>query len=865
MKDILAVLKATWPEWEIVEKLGSGSYGEVYKARRQDLVGVTFAAIKTCVIPKDPQDLKERRAEHMSEQEIASFYLGIVKDYTAEIRLMDAVKGCANTVAIDDYRVVQDSDEPFWYILIRMELLTPLMEVLGKQKMSEEEIVKLGADISTALNICAKNNIVHRDIKPDNIFVNKYGNYKLGDFGVARRLEHSTLHFSRQGTPYYMAPEIYTSSAGSVDFSAACKVDIYSLGMVLYWLANGNRHPFMPMDHSMDSPALRTESLMRRIKGEPLPPPVNVSKQLQAVILKACAYKPEDRFSSADEMRIALTQSLNGDTPIPTPLIQTPPARVNPDFEKCKGNANIDADLTLLMHDSSPEKSESNVLDEIDLTLPNQNFVPEKSKNDIQVSSNNVISVSNHSIKKQENNTALKTVVFLAVLVAISSLVFIGLHLKNDFTYTIHDGKATITKYTGNGGEVVIPNTLGGYPVGVIDNNVFYNQSSVTSIIIPSSVTSIGDYAFFGCNSLTSVAIPNSVTSIGYHTFHGCNALTNVMIPNSVTFIGNYAFSGCSGLISVIIPSGVSSIGSNVFSDCSGLISVTIPNSVTSIENAAFYRCSSLTSLTIPDSVSSIENYAFSGCSSLTSVTIPNSVSSIEYYAFSGCSSVTRVTIPNSVTSISSNVFSGCSALISVTIPDSVISIENYAFSGCSRLTSLTIPDSVTFIGKNAFSGCSESLIISVAKNSYAQQYCKENKIKYTNNDASQSSDIQSGIEFNYEIKGGKAIITKYTGFDGDVVIPDTLGEYTVEEIAMDAFRDCVDIISVVIPDGVKTIGANAFYQCKNLTSVTIPASVISIGANAFYRCNQSLVFTVSKNSYALDYCQTKNKAYIIR
>ncbi|MBR6185532.1 MAG: serine/threonine protein kinase, partial [Clostridia bacterium] len=320
MKDILDVLKATWPEWEIVSKLGSGSYGDVFKVRKQDLAGVSYAAIKTCVIPRDAQELEERRAEQMSVQQISTYYQGIAKNYTAEIQLMDAVKGCTNIVAIDDYKIIHYEDEPFWYILIRMELLTPLMKVLEKQRMSEEDIVKLGIDLCTALDICGKKNIVHRDIKPDNIFINEFGSYKLGDFGVARRLEQSTLHLTRQGTPYYMAPEIYNSITGAVDFAAASKVDIYSLGMVLYWLANGNRHAFMPQDHSLDSPNVRTESLIRRVKGEALPPPRNVSKWLQDVILKACAYKPEDRFASADEMRRALMRQ----TPV-TPPTQTPP------------------------------------------------------------------------------------------------------------------------------------------------------------------------------------------------------------------------------------------------------------------------------------------------------------------------------------------------------------------------------------------------------------------------------------------------------------------------------------------------------------------------------------------------------------
>ena len=130
----------------------------------------------------------------------------------------------------------------------------------------------------------------------------------------------------------------------------------------------------------------------------------------------------------------------------------------------------------------------------------------------------------------------------------------------------------------------------------------------------------LGDYAFYGCSGLTSLTIPSSVTSIGNEAFHGCSGLTSLVIPSGVTSIGDEAFHGCSGLTSLVIPSGVTSIGDEAFYGCSGLISLTIPSSVTRIGWSAFEGCSGLTSLTIPSSVTSIGNYAFEGCSGLTSI-----------------------------------------------------------------------------------------------------------------------------------------------------------------------------------------------------------------------------------------------------
>ena len=191
----------------------------------------------------------------------------------------------------------------------------------------------------------------------------------------------------------------------------------------------------------------------------------------------------------------------------------------------------------------------------------------------------------------------------------------------------------------------------------------------------------IGEFAFYNCRSLTSVTIPSSVTSIGKYAFSGCSGLTSVTIPSSVTSIGESAFSGCRSLTSVTIPSSVTSIGEAAFLDCSGLTSVTIPSSVTSIGGSAFWGCSGLTSVTLPSSVTSIGGSAFEGCSGLTSITLPSSVTSIGSSAFSRCSGLTSITIPSSVTSIGSSAFSRCSGLTSVYVSwESPLSISTSVF-----------------------------------------------------------------------------------------------------------------------------------------------------------------------------------------
>lgn len=283
--------------WTLNRLIGEGSYGKVYEATREDF-GVTYtAAIKIITIPQNKSEIKSVMSEGMDEKSVTQYFRTMVEEIVREFSLMSRLEGTANVVGYKDHIVLPHENEVGWDIIIRMELLTPLLDYLGQREFNQQDVIKLGIDLCRALELCQRFNIVHRDIKPENIFVSELGDYKLGDFGIARTVEKTTDGLSKKGTYTYMAPEVYKENAyGS-------SVDIYSLGLVLYRLLNDNRAPFLPQYPAPITYSDRETALAKRISGEQLPAPHHADGQLAEIVLKACAYDPKDRYSDPLDMK----------------------------------------------------------------------------------------------------------------------------------------------------------------------------------------------------------------------------------------------------------------------------------------------------------------------------------------------------------------------------------------------------------------------------------------------------------------------------------------------------------------------------------------------------------------------------------
>ena len=443
-----------------------------------------------------------------------------------------------------------------------------------------------------------------------------------------------------------------------------------------------------------------------------------------------------------------------------------------------------------------------------------------------------------------------------------------------------------------------------------ICSGAFHGCTVLTSVTIPGSVTDIGGSAFEGCTGLTRVVLPHGVTSIGMYAFDRCSALTDVTIPNSVTMIGDGAFYGCTGLANVTIPDGVTTIGDDTFAYCDALTSVIIPDSVTSIGYRAFYTCKALTSVTIPGGVTKIGDNAFYGCNALTDIyyggygidwlkaggghdRAPENAA-VHFkdglYGKGACGeNVDWVMTAGGTLTISGTGAMAdcewnsapwaraCSEITSIVIGDGVTGIGNNAFQYCSSLTGAAIPGSVTAIGSSVFYGCDaltdiyyggygmdwlevyghdqipDSATVHYKENLYGRGSCGEN-VNWVMTADGMLTISGTGAMADYEWSGtpwasvcseiksvvigdGVTSIGDYAFYDcgalTSVTIPDT-----VTVIGDGAFRGCSRLSGMTIPDSVTSIGKSAFRDCCKLTGLTIPDNVTSIGDHAFNGCN---------------------------
>jgi len=857
-------------EWKIVKEIGHGSFGTVFEIERNDFGRTYKAALKAITIPQSDAELQTILSNGHTEDSAKEYLLDIVNGVVNEFSLMSELKGHTNIVGYEDHKVYPHENGMGWDILIRMELLTPLNSYIKeKGTLSDDEVIALGKDICRALELCGKRNIIHRDIKPENIFVNKDGDFKLGDFGIARHVEKTQSGLTKIGTINYMAPEIYKGD------SYNSTVDTYSLGIVMYKLLNNNRPMFVP---AFPKPDDIDRAFQKRLHGDPRPMPEGTSNErLSYIILKACSYDPKERYATAAEMRKALENIDNPAFIIPRPsdilddrtIVVTPPPqkddkRTNPlpiiiplIIILLLGAAALFLMLNRGKDDPQRENADTDVIQAAKVSEDTEtndgsknntentsdgNETPEENNGEDANEAPEENNGENTNEAPEENNgenTNEDPKGNSGENVDEDPEINNGENVTEDSD--VDNGENINEAPEENNGENTNEDPEGNSGENTNEDpeatDVEENDNTATEPVeerkknpVPENAAedACGEDLTWRFDEETATLYiegegdmwdfvewdeeENDYYFVDRPWENYDEQIESVEISDSVTSIGYSAFYYCSSLTSIDIPDSVTSIWDRAFYDCDSLTSIEIPDSVTSIGDYAFSNCSSLTSIVIPDSVTSIGDSAFLNCYSLTSIEIPDSVTSIGYRAFTWCTSLTNIDVSNR-----NKIYSDISGVLFDKDKKTII-----CYPAGKKETSYTIPNSVTSIGDYAFSDCDSLTSIEIP-----------DSVTSIGDSAFYSCDSLTSIEIPDSVtsieNGAFFNCSSLTSID----IPDS-----VTSIGDLAFLGCTSLTSIDIPDSVTSIGYYAFSSCSSLTSIDIPDSVTSIGDRAFSYCN---------------------------
>lgn len=750
-----------WNEWTLTELIGEGAFSKVYRAEKHTDGAFDTAAIKVISIPSDERQLRALTCDGLSEKETEDFLYSLVKGYTTEIKLMTSFRSCPNVVSILDHTICRKKDSVGWDIFIRMELLTPLDRYISSTKPDEAMIIRLGSDICSALSAfsSASPKIVHRDIKPTNIFVSDFGTFKLGDLGSAREILSSCESYTRLASGEFTPPE----SANSNEYNGLS--DIYALGLVMYKLANRNLLPFVTSASDAQS---RREAYEERFSGGEIPLPCGVSTELGNIICKACAFRPEDRFRSAEEFSRALSSLHDGRksasrAPVGVlistaviaaaavgtiilgssrhsepPLVESTPAV---SAEADSGAAENSASAGEFTPENSAMTVESTAPTGSAAEVPNtsaaqrENEPPEAPEDATAVTSGTEVtpgqteatiiatvpaettastttSRKKPGIPASTSRTALvtsaataATTTTTAPTVSSEPEVAVEYTPESAFQYSSSVAGAVITKYVGNYLDVVIPPYLGGLPVVEIGSDSF-SDATVRSVNVPEGVAKISDRAFFFCQDMDYIDLPESLQIIGGNAFYGCLSLTRLYIPANVISIDCLTF-GWTSLKEINVASGNSHYASR-----DGVLY----NS--SITTMIFYPPNKPgQEFTLPDTVTEIGFYAIDRPVNLKKLILNSSLREFSVGRITG--SIADISAKNNpyFCDIDGVLFSADGSKLiaypsgrdgtSYTVPDGTSSIGTYAFADAGWLQVLDLPDSLASFSQDCIALCS--------------------------------------------------------------------------------------------------------------------------------------------------------------
>ena len=656
--------------WHIKRFIGAGSYGKVLEIERRDFDMVFTGALKAITIPADKSEYEQVLEAGMDREGASTYFRDYVQELNREIALMSRLKGHSNIVSYEDHQIIPHEDGIGWDILIRMELLKPINDALRQNKsFTRAEVIRLGTDLCRALEVCGQYNIIHRDIKPANIFISDTGDYKLGDFGVARIASASTGASTRAGTVNYMAPEVFRGEKYTAN------VDIYSLGLVMYQLLNANRMPFYPPYPQPITFSAAEQARARRLAGEALPLPSGAQDALGQLVCKACAPDPAQRFAGPLALRKALEalpqaqpaplaidppggrpDPLNDTIGTPGPdwhwrngqLVQDPPADgADPEatfdphlspapaplvdetvrVETAQPAAPADDRTVRLMPaDVPPAPAPAPEKDRTERVAAPAPQVPE-----MQDPDKTTVLFAAQAEQRRKQEQARRDAEEAARRAAEAE--------KEQARRAAEQAEAA-RKAAETAAEKPAPEAkisrrkmlgiLGGAAVVAVGVGVggvaMLNKGEESAAVVASgscgtdvqwSLDEKGVLRLSGTGRMTDY---QNATEVPWEEMR--NQITRVQFDDAITNIGNCAFYACSNLTEVITPKALSEVGKYSFAICTSLVSIDLPNGTKRIGEHAFTMDSALKSITIPSSVLGIGTEAFYNCERLTKVKI---------------------------------------------------------------------------------------------------------------------------------------------------------------------------------------------------------------------------------------------------
>ncbi len=811
-----------WGRWELKERIRSSAEGDIYRLESRRMNRTESALMKVVPLIADKSYFSEEqklgqieRAKELAEQ---------------ESELLFRLEGCPNIVTYQDeemHEIQVDGQFEGYAYLIRTEALEPLSDCIRSHRFyaSEENVMQLAKEIALALYSAHQQGILHRGIHPDQIYLTASGCAKLGGFRPPKRAGLMNAYSDSDG---YIAPEI-ASAKRLTDFTP--QADIYAFGITLYQLMNRMALPF----ETECGPDAAWE---KRMQGEPFPKPLQASDVFAKIILKACAYQPEDRYASAEELLAALL--------FPEKLTETAEAAApQPEADEPQQTRAIVPEETVqrpAAEISAEEKQTAEALPVPEIPQDDPSLITETDAANYYIRNGILVRYTGSAQAVQippfvsaigkgafENCTTIRRVIIPEGVMQIEELAFAGC---SELEY------------------VQFPNSL-----RTVHNKAFLKCISLKSAAFRGVLSQIGMSAFEGCSQLASAVFDCPIEKIGFDAFSGCDSLQRIdvseysyayqsvdgvlfdferkhlvrypagrstpdyIVPDSVFTIEDGAFFGCAGLERIRLAKNVKKIGASAFRDCVRLHDVIFSENLETIKSAAFQGCISLQRLNLPVWTTYIGTYAFSHCENLEAVSLPAKMTELCMGVFEYCKKLTLIRLPESIVKIGEKAFMA-SGLTEVFVPYSTTKIEKQSFANCEKLQNVFLSNRINQIAPDAFDGNPKSMVVYGLPNSVAADFAKSRRFSFE-----QIFTLTSGAGA-YELRDYKGVFA-FVSIPPDVNI-----------IGDNAFKDCTTIREVTLPANIGVIGKGAFENCDRLESVTMTNLIQRVGERAFENCH---------------------------